>query len=139
MNTLATLCAALRDTGDAGAMVAGLLAEDSWHWLAEAIHTRRGITGPTRRDQAIAELAPPIAALLEAAAGIDATALRDTALEVLRSGDEDLLPCLVQIQRTTGNLPAAVRAAAGLDALAEHAIQRLQARLTEPTRSADDY
>jgi predicted 2-oxoglutarate/Fe(II)-dependent dioxygenase YbiX len=97
MSTLATLCTALRDTGDTGGVVAGLLAKDSWRWLAEAIQTRRSITGPTRHEQALAELAPPIAALLEAAAGIDATVLRDTALEVLRSGDDTLLPCLVQI------------------------------------------
>jgi hypothetical protein len=139
MSTLTTLCAALRDTGDAGAMVAGLLLADSWHWLAEAIHTRQGITGPTRREPALAALAAPIAALLEAAAGIDATALRDTALHALRAGDDTLLPCLVQIQHATATTPATVRAAAGLDALAVHAIQLLQARLDEPPRSPDDY
>jgi predicted 2-oxoglutarate/Fe(II)-dependent dioxygenase YbiX len=139
MSTLAGMCAALRDTGDAGGMVAGLLLADSWHWLAEAIQTRRSVTRPTRREQALGELAPPIAALLEAAAEIDATALRDTALEVLRAGDDTLLPCLVQIQRATANLPATARAAAGLDTLAGHAIQLLQARLDEPPRGPDDY
>lgn len=139
LSRLTNMCAAIQDTGAAGAMVAGLLLEDSWDWLAEAIQTRRTITPPTRREQALAELVLAIAALLQAAAETGGTALRDTALAVLCADGDVLLGCLIQLQRATADTPPAARDAAGMDTLARHCTQRLQARLDMPPRNGTDW
>jgi predicted 2-oxoglutarate/Fe(II)-dependent dioxygenase YbiX len=104
--------------------------------LAQALNVAAGLDDPVL---ASALLARPIASLLEAAAGIDATDLRDTALDVLRAGDDTLLRWPVQVQRATATTQATARAAARLDTLAGHASQRLQASLEKPARSPDDY
>ena len=141
IGSIGELCAALRDAHSAGTMVARLLLDDAWQWLADAIDTRRLATQPSRREEQLGELAPPIAALLTGAATIGATELRDMAVAFLRDGGDALLPCLVQAQRVTAPLPGAARVETALDMspLAQHCIQRLEARLQRPPRHQDDW
>ena len=133
--SLPSLCAALHSAGRAGTMAALLLLDDAWGWLGAEVGRCRLLGRPSRREQALDELAQPIAALLDGAVAISAVELRDRVVESLCAGDDAVLHCLVQVQRVASVSPAH----AGYEALARHCVQRLEARLGQPPRSDDDW
>jgi hypothetical protein len=130
--SLARLYEAMRP---AASPAATLLVETSWRWLRGAVESRLTLMPPSRRDEALLALAPPILAVLESAAVTAATLLRDEVLEYLCSRSDDLLlACLMAVLRS-----ARPPGPPGLDVLARHCQARLEARLARPPRAGDDW
>lgn len=136
--SLARLCDALHAAGSTGTSTARLLVDDSWLWLREGIEQRRGLMPPSRRDDALGELVQPILAVLESTAVIAAADIHDEMLASLCDETDDLLACLMRVLRAAMALPP-TRAAAGIDAIAQHCAGRLEARLARAPRADDDW
>jgi hypothetical protein len=117
--SLDALCAALAATGDAGPVLARLMLDNSWRWLADAVDSRHSLERPSSREQALSELAAPIAAVLIGAAAIGAADLREQVITSLRTAGDALLPCLIGVLRAVSDRQL------GVDPLRRHCIQRL--------------
>ena len=139
VSSLARLCEALSARGAPGASTAQLLVRDSWTWLNETIIQRGGLQPPSRRDEALTELARPIGAVLESTAIVNADNVRDNAVRFFCEHNDDLLACLIQVLRAAEALPPAIRATAGLDIIASHSVGRLHTRLARPPRAEGDW
>ncbi len=135
VDSLPRLCLALREAGDAGASAAGMLLQESWRWISEAIDRGLELPSPSRRAQALCELGRPFGALLEGAAMVGATDVRDEAVGVL-CRDDGLVGCAIAVLQTT---PVSQWRAAGLDVVASHCSATLEARLARPARADDDW
>lgn len=139
VGSLGPLAEALSAAGGSGTAVARLLVQDSWRWLTEEVDLHRGNGPPSRPDQGLVELGRPVLAVIKSTAVIAATDLRDEALGFLCQEGDDLLPCLMAVLRAARPLPPPQREDAGLDALARHCAERIQARLALPPRRDDDW
>ena len=137
--SLARLGEVLSTRGATGGSIARLLVRDSWTWVGEAIEQRCGIMPPSRRDEALRELARPILAVLESTAIVGADDVRDHAVRFVCAQNDDVLACLIQVLRAATALPPATRTAAGLDTIGRHCAGRLQARLARPQRATNDW
>ncbi|MGH9182284.1 MAG: 2OG-Fe(II) oxygenase [Acidimicrobiales bacterium] len=138
--SLPQLCVALQQKGRAGPSLAGVLVQESWAWLRDAIDSERDIPSPSHRERALGELARPILGVLESAAVIDAADVGAEVVGFLCKDDDDaLLACLVSVLRRAEARPKAVRTARPFDATAEHCLGRLEARLARPLRADDDW
>ena len=137
--SLARLCETVSARGAPGKSTAQLLVRDSWTWLNETIIQRGRLQPPSRRDEALTELARPIVAVLESTAIVNADDVRDDAVRFVCEHNDDLLACLIQALRAARALPPATRATAGLDTIASHCIGRLHTRLARPPRAKDDW
>ena len=135
MASLPALCLALRESGDAGTAAARLLLRESWSWLSHAIDRGLELPTPSRREQTLSELGPPVGAMLHGTSLVDATDLHDDAVEIL-CRDGDLLACAIAALRAT---PTSQWSAAGLGAVATHCSTVLQARLARPARAGNDW
>jgi hypothetical protein len=135
MATMPRLCQALRDAGEPGASVARCLVRAAWRWAAHAIDEEVQVRSPSRREQALHELGAPLAAILQGAALVDASELRQAALETL-CGDDRLVGCALAMLRAT---PRPQWAGAGLDVVATNCRAILDTRLARPERSGDDW
>jgi hypothetical protein len=134
--SLPKLCLALRDTGETGTTAATLLLlRASWGWAKNSIEEGLELSPPSARERTLSELARPLAAILEGARVIGATALGDEAIMVLRR-DEELTGCAIAVLRAT---PGQRWSATGLDTLAAHCSATLEARLAHPSRPDDDW
>jgi hypothetical protein len=133
--SLPKLCLALRDTGETGTTAATLLLRASWGWAKNSIEEGLKLSPPSARERTLSELARPLAAILEGARAIGATALGDEAIMVLRR-DEELTDCAIAVLRAT---PGQRWSATGLDTLAAHCSATLEARLAHPSRPDDDW
>jgi hypothetical protein len=139
-SSLPRLCAALVAGGEQGnALGAWLLARE----VASFEQAHRGeldLPEASREDRSKQRL-DDLSALLEAAAVIEAPALRDALIAFL-AAPETALPILVAgalLQKIReGRTPAAVRAL-GLGALVHHVVGSLEAALAAPARSPDDW
>ncbi len=135
ISSLPRLCLAFRQAGDAGTRAARLLVRESWRWVAQGIDRGLEQPSPSRREQSLAQLGPPLGAILEGASQVGATEVRDDAVGVLCRKDE-LLGCAIAALRATS---ASEWSAAGLDAVAAHSAAALDARLARPSRERDDW
>ena len=136
--SLVRLCESLEDGDGTGTATARLLVEDSWAWLGDRIGTTCGFLPPSRRDQALAQLARPVTAVLESTAVIGAADLQEAVAEFLCGENDGLLPLSMHALRAAAKPPPRHRAAA-LDTLAPRCASRLEARLALPQRAADDW
>ncbi len=93
------------------------------------------MASPSQREQALRELGSPLAAILQGAALIHASDVRDGAVERL-CRDDSLLGCATGVLRAT---PRSQWAAVGVDAVAAHCRAILGTRLARPERSGDDW
>jgi hypothetical protein len=134
---LPSLCRALCTTQD-GAM-ARLLIAGSWAWLHESIRQAVHSTSPSGRHRALGEQGPATAAVLTSAGIADATDLRDEVIGVLCEENNDLLACLMPALRAAAAISPQPPSGSGLDTLAKHCVQRLDARLASPPRDRDDW
>ncbi len=135
ISSLSRLCVAFRDAGESGTRAARLLLRDSWRWVRHSIDRSLELTSPSRRERSLAQLGPPLGAILEGASLVGATDLRDDAVGVLCCQNE-LLGCAISVLRATS---ASRWDAAGLDAVATHSAAALDARLARPSRESDDW
>ncbi len=136
---LGSLCEALASAPASGREAAGLLVGTSWDWLSGAIGRACRLEAPTRREKALSGLGPAVRGLLDAAAVIEASALRDQALGLLCGVGEELSACAVGALRSKGRKPEPSPEASGLAALATHWAGRLRARLERPGRAEQDW
>lgn len=137
---LTPLCTALHARGSAGTTVALLLVGEAHRWLAGALESGCRIQRSSLRDDALTKLAPPVLGLLRSAAAVCAPDRREEALRlVCGDGRDVLLPCLIEVVRAGSKLDGPVRAAAGLDAIAEQCVRLVEARLARPPRAQDDW
>lgn len=135
MASLPGLCLALRDTDDAGVAAARLLVAAAWRWAADAIDRDLHMSSPGRRQQALRELGTPLAAILQGAALVGASDVRDGAVERC-CRDDSLLDCATSALRA---IPGSQWGAAGVNPVAAHCRAILATRLARPERSADDW
>jgi hypothetical protein len=135
MASLPRLCLAFGEAGEAGTSAARLLLRDSWRWVSQAIDRGLELLSPSDREQTLSGLGRSVGAILEGASLVGATDVRDRAGEVL-CRDGDLVGCAIAVLRAT---PAPQWSAAGLDAVATHCSEALEARLARPARSSDDW
>ena len=118
---LPELCRALRDANGLWppAWCSGLRGNGSPSRIRQA----RGITQPSRRAQALDQLAAPIAGLLVGAAISAAPEIVDAAVAVFPDTDDAVCwRCLVGVLRALPQDDPEVRAGSGFDALARNAL-----------------
>jgi hypothetical protein len=140
--SLGRLSEALAAAGPGGLSVARRLAQRSWVALRDATKPRRDVASPSRRADALDELAKPVLGLLETTAVVGDTDLRDQVVGFLcddPDGSDDLLPVMITVLREAEVREPEVRTAASLDVVARHCQRRLEARLARPPRAADDW
>jgi hypothetical protein len=137
--SLPRLCDALCSKGPSGTGAALVLVQDSARQLRAAITQALAIRAPSRRKQALGDLAQPLAAVLHSVALLGATELRDELIGFCQAGGDDLVPGLVQALRAGTALAPDLDSATGLDVLASHCADRLAARLALPQRDQGDW
>ncbi len=134
--SLPALCLELREVGDEGTIVARLLLQESWRWLSTLIAQDLDQPAPSKRQESLSTLERPVAALLEGASLVAAADLRDEAVSLLCRGDDDLVTLAMGVVRA---IPTPRWHATGLDAVAAHSVDALEARLGRPVRAGDDW
>ncbi len=132
-------CAALCARSASGAAAALVIVQDSARQLTAAVTQALAVVAPSRRKQALEDLARPLAAVLHSAAMLGADDLRDELTGFCQTRGDELLPCLVQSLRAATALAPELRRATGLDILAGHCADRLAARLAHPQRDDGDW
>jgi hypothetical protein len=136
LTSLPELCAASARCG--GDVVVPPLLSTCWNWLVAALRDAQSHSQPSHRSRDLGELADPIAGLLIGAAVGDVPESIETAVAQL-CGDDWLLRCVVKVLRRIAAVAPEHRVGSGFDALARHAIGRLEARLAQPSRGSDDW
>jgi len=139
IQSLPLLCDALRDTGEPGAAAARRLLAASWRWLSDEIRLWVSYSPAKHRAERLDLLSKPLARLLEAAAVIGETALRDAILTALREHGDNVLACLIPALRASTALPEDRQRASGLDMLARDCAERLGEIIGRPPRAEDDW
>ena len=137
--SLPRLCDALSSKGPSGTAAALVLVKDSARQLRAAITQALAIRAPSRRMQALGDLARPLAAVLHSVGLLGATEIRDEVIGSCQAGGDDLVPGLVQALRAATALALELRGATGFDVLASHCADRLAARLALPQRERGDW
>jgi predicted 2-oxoglutarate/Fe(II)-dependent dioxygenase YbiX len=133
--TLPELCTALAGSGAAGATVARSVLTSTWAWLdASAVPALARATTPERRR--LAELGPPLTALLEAASTLGTADLIEAILGRLDGHGEAADPWIMAALKAAGSADADRLA---LVRLAGDLRSRLTARLALPERRPDDW
>ena len=114
---------------DAGPIADGC-ADGIWRGLSSEIDAWVGLAHPERRRDYLAELAAPLARVLEAASG----ELGATIAEALRAADDKVVDLLVPVLRAHRSPPAPA-----LVAIAHDCRSRLTRLVDRPERAADDW
>jgi hypothetical protein len=94
---------------------------------------------PSYRNKALGELGPAVAGLLISTAIVAAADLREEVVAFLRKDNNDLLVCTTSALRAAHKTKHRTHRESGLDVIARHCATRLQARLAQPARAADDW
>ncbi|MDE3133763.1 MAG: 2OG-Fe(II) oxygenase [Acidobacteriota bacterium] len=151
---LPALCEALGGAGPPGPLAGRALVADSWAWARGRIDGGLALPRPTHREQALAALAAPLAAVIEAAAVVGAIELAEEARDLLCSGDA-LVGCAIATLRAasasssaTASPSATALASASalapsvagvLGEIADRSAAALQLRVARPLRDPDDW
>ncbi|MEP7161695.1 MAG: 2OG-Fe(II) oxygenase, partial [Dermatophilaceae bacterium] len=133
------LAEALAAEQDAGPMVGRHLLRCAWEHLRAELDRWLEQTRPSYLRTHIAPLGEPLAALLQAAAVLDAANLRDQVVADVRDRPDAVTICVVRALRAGATLPAGLRGHAGFPELAVDCGTRLRARLSRPARADDDW
>lgn len=132
ISQLDQFASALMGLSSPGATAAArTLTAGAWDWLTSRIDHYLQLEPPSRRDEALTELAAPILGFLSAAGTASASQLVGDAVKIL-CHDDRLLGCLLKVLRERDTLP-------GREEVAAHCIQRLEHQLAQPERAADDW
>ena len=133
------LCAGLHATGSAGTVAAQRLLDLAWAWTGNEIGTALASPSPSYRATQLTELGKPLAAVLTAAAAIEAASTRVTACGYARK-QEDAVTALEMSALRAAALPRdGMRGEAGFGDLAADCAARLRARLARPQRASGDW
>src|SRR5262249_13427474 len=82
------LCAGLHASASAGVVAAQQLLDLEWEWTSKVIGIALALPSPSYRDTRLSDLGKPLAAVLAAAAAIEAASARDTACRYLRKQED---------------------------------------------------
>lgn len=134
--SLPRLAVAFEKSGEAGAKAMRLLLEDAWRWASGQIEAAASRESPSRRSASLAELARPVAAILECLPLPGAAGLDEEIVESLCRDGDGRTGLAVAILRASR---PATWSAAGLDKVAAHCSAVLEARLASATRDPDDW
>jgi hypothetical protein len=133
------LCAGLHATASAGVMAAQQLLDLAWEWTGKQIGTALALPSPSYRDQSLSDLGRPLAAVLVAAATIEAAGIRDAACRYVRNQGDAVIALEVSTLRAAKLPRGRRRGDAGFGDLAADCAVRLRARLARPQREPDDW
>ena len=132
------LCSGLH--AGAGAATTRPLLDLVWRWAAREIDTALASSSPSNREQALATLARPLAALLTAAAAVTDTGILDAVTDQLRHKGDAVTGLGVSALRAAAELPDhGTRGAADFADLAADCAAQLRLRLTQPSRAPGDW
>ncbi|CAN5591932.1 hypothetical protein BH23ACT6_BH23ACT6_08530 [soil metagenome] len=131
------LADSLLGRGEPGATAARILTGQAWAWLRTQVDEALAARSPGRRSASLERLAPPLGALLTAAAATS-DSLPDTMVRDLCQRDDAILVCLIPVLRAVPD-PTTVAAVDPFAALAAHVATRLRAQLDRPPRDPDDW
>jgi hypothetical protein len=133
------LCARLHATGSAGVVAAQRLLDLAWEWTGNEIGTVLASPSPSYRSKQLTDMGKPLAAVLTAAAAIEAASTRDTACGYVRK-QEDAVTALEMSALRAAELPRdGMRGDAGFGGLAADCAARLRVRLACPRRASGDW
>ncbi|MGW6263163.1 2OG-Fe(II) oxygenase [Streptomyces sp. NPDC055085] len=139
LESLPSLCTALRAADGDGDAMASPLAEGSWQAVEQQLTNWLGVGREAERRTGMERLGASLAHVLQAA-GLETA---DTIAATLRGLPDIALECLLPALRTAARHPRTVRdgapAARAFQILADHCEDRLTAALTRPVRAADDW
>jgi len=137
--SLPAVCEALRAAPTAGVSTARLLSASAWTRLRASADLLLRLTPPSYRYKALDELGPAVAGMLVSTAITGAADLRDEVVAYLCQDNDDLLACAMSALRAAPTTGSQTRRESGLDVVAGHCATRLEARLAQPARAADDW
>ncbi len=139
LTTLPRLGEALRAEQEAGAMVGRHLLSLSWESLGAEIELGLAMSRPSYVRTHLEPLGEALAALLEAAAMLDAVDVRDQVVSDVRGRRGEVSICVLRALHAAAKLPAGLRNGAGFPELAVDCADRLRGRLARPARADDDW
>lgn len=139
LTALPALCEPLYAAPKAGMATARQLSASAWTRLRESAGQHLGLTAPSYRHRAMAELGPAFAAMLLSIATVEAADLRDAVVAFLCQDNNDLVACAMSALRAAHTAGPHTRRESGLDLVARHCATQLEARLARPARAADDW
>jgi hypothetical protein len=137
--SLPAVCDGLRAAPKAGASTGRLLSAVAWTRLRESADELFRLTTPSYRYNALGKLGPPVAGLLASTAIIEAADLREDVVAFLCQDNDDVITCAMAALRAAPNSGMQSHRETGLDVVARHCASRLEARLVQPARAADDW
>jgi hypothetical protein len=133
------LCAGLHATGSAGVVAAQRLLDLAWEWTSNQIGTGLASPSPGYRDKSLTGLGKPLAAVLAAAAAIEAASPRDTACRYVRKQQDAVTALEISALRAAKRPRGHARGDAGFGDLAADCAARLRVRLARPRRASSDW
>ena len=137
---LPRLCTGLHATGNAGVVAAQRLLDLAWQWARTEIGTVLASPSPSYRGKQLTGLGKPLAAVLTAAAAIEAASTRATACGYVRKQEEAAVTALEMSALRAAQLPRdGIRGDAGFGDLAADCAARLRVRLARPQRAPGDW
>ncbi len=132
------LCAGLHATASAGVVAAQRLLDLAWQWTGKEIGTVLAAPSPSYRDNRLSDLGKPLAAVLAAAAAIEAASTRDTTCRYVRKQGDAVTALEVSTLRAA-EPHRGIRGDAGFGDLAADCAARLRVRLARRQRSPGDW
>jgi len=133
------LCARLHATGSAGGVAAQRLLDLAWEWTGSEIGTVLASPSPSYRGKQLTDLGKPLAAVLTAAAAIEAASTRDTACGYVRTQGDAVTALEMSALRAAKLARDGTGGDAGFGDLAADCAARLRVRLARPPRAAGDW
>jgi hypothetical protein len=132
------LCAGLHATASAGMVAAQRLLDLAWEWTSNQIGTVLASPSPSYHDKQLADLGKPLAAVLAAAAAIEAASTQDTACRYVRKL-QDVATALEMSALRAAKRPQGRARGDGFGDLATDCAARLRVRLARPQRAPGDW
>jgi hypothetical protein len=139
LSRLPALAETLDAERQAGQTIGRHLLRHAWEHLEAEIDLWAGQSRPSHLQTHLAPLGEPLAALLQAAATLDAVDLRDQVVAHLRDCQDAVALCERRALRAAATLPPGLRLDAGFPELATDCATRLRARLSRPARADGDW
>ena len=120
-------------------MAAQRLLDLAWEWTSNQIGTGLASPSPGYRDKSLTGLGKPLAAVLAAAAAIEAASPRDTACRYVRKQQDAVTALEISALRAAKRPRGHARGDAGFGDLAADCAARLRVRLARPRRASSDW
>ena len=137
--TLPEVCVALAGQSLGGVAAARAMLDSSWAWLTASAARGRARATTTFGQRVLADLGPPLAALVNAATRVEAGDLLDRVVAACREYGDAGAPWVMAALRAEGRAAAGGDDAPAWAQLTADQQERLAARLALPERRPDDW